>query len=156
MTTANTVFSGPADNVRPLTRSAKVAAGQTIYPGQLVTYVAGEWSEAPTDGQGGDFYIAGMNVIEQKLATEALTAGDTAVAFIPQVGSTYNLVLAASQTITLGEGLTNNGSGELKSAATDGTEASLFNAEEAITTTGATGRVRARYNPGTIATDTTA
>jgi hypothetical protein len=148
MTTANVVFSGPASHTMPIRREAPVASGQTIYPGQLVEYSSGEWVEASTDGQGGDFYIADMDTIKQKTVTDALTVGDDAQAFVPEVGCTYNLVLAASQTITLGEGLTSNGSGEVKSAATDGTEAVLFCAEEAVTTTGATGRIRARYNTG--------
>jgi hypothetical protein len=154
MTTANTVFSGPAHDVRPLKRSAKIATGETILPGNLVEYTSGEWQVASTDGQGGDFYIADMNVIEQKSATEALTVGDTASAFVPQVGYSYNIVLAASQTIALGALLTSNGAGAVKASATDGTEAPLFVAEEAVTTTGATGRIRARYNPGTISADT--
>lgn len=148
MTTANTVFSGPANVAQPITRSALIKAGQTLYPGQLVEYSAGTWQEHSSDGQGGDVYIIDMNIVEQKNATTALTAGDEAKAFVPQVGFTYNIVLAASQTITLGEALTSNGSGEAKSAAVDGSEEQLFIAEEAVTTGGGgTGRIRARFSP---------
>jgi hypothetical protein len=148
MTTANTVFSGPAHVVDPIKRSAVIASGETLYPGQLVELDStGEWQEHSTAGTGADLAIIDANVIEQKSVTEALTAGDTASAFIPQVGYTYNLVLAASQTITVGEALTSNGSGEAKSATITGAtpDVVLFVAEEAVTTTGATGRIRARY-----------
>ena len=156
MTTANVVFSGPASNVRPLSREAKVKAAQTIAPGDLVEYDSGEWQVHSTEGQGGDFYIADMNVIEQKSVTEALTAGQSHKAFVPEVGCTYNLTVGASQTIVLGTLLTSAGDGTVKVAETDGTEAVLFSAEEEITTGGGeSARVRARYIGSTISVNTT-
>lgn len=149
MTSANVVFSGPASNVAPITRSALIASGQTLYPGQLVELnSSGEFQEHSTAGTGADLMIIDMNVVEQKSATEALTAGDEAKAFVPEVGHTYNCVLAVSQTITKGEALTSNGSGELKSATITGAtpDVVLFVAEEAVTTgAGATDRIRVRY-----------
>lgn len=144
MTTANVVFSGPTTDAMPIKREAKVASGQTILPGALVTLSSDEFINHATAGQGGDIMVAEMNLIEQKSVTEALTVGQTSEAFVPVPGQTFNLILAASQTITKGEALASNGDGSVKSSATDGTETVLFIAEEAITTTGATARIRAR------------
>lgn len=143
MTTANVVFSGPADKVRPITRDAPIASGQTILPGHLVVLSSGEWVANTTQGKVEGVCIADMNVIEQKSVTEALTAGDNAKAFVPEVGCTYNLVLAASQTIALGDGLTPDATAGQVEAAATGDEI-IFIAEEAITTTGSTARIRAR------------
>ena len=155
MTTANVVFSGPASDVRPVTREAPIKAGQTILPGNLVEYDAGEWQNHSTNGQGGDFYIADMNVIEQKSVTEALTAGQNHKAFVPEVGRTYNLRIGASQTIAVGTPLTSAGNGLARVALTDGTEATLFASEEVISTgSGESARVRARYIGSTISATT--
>lgn len=157
MTTANVVFSGPASSVRPLSREAAVKAGQTILPGNLVIYDAGEWQNHNVAGQGRDFFIADMNVIEQKSVSEALTAGQNHKAFVPEIGSTYNLRVGASQTIIVGTPLTSAGNGNVRVALTNGTEAILFAAEEVITTGGGgSARVRARYIGNTAAADTTA
>ena len=156
MTTANVVFSGPASDVRPLSREAKVKAAQTIAPGDLVEYDSGEWQVHSTEGQGGDFYIADMNVIEQKPVTEALTAGQNHKAFVPEVGRTYNLRIGASQTIALGTPLTSAGNGLARVALTNGTEATLFASEEVISTgVGESARERARYLGSTISVNTT-
>lgn len=147
MTTANVVFSGPASNVDPITRSATIATGETILPGHLVVLSSGEWVGNTTQGGAIGFCIADMNVVEQKSVTEALTADDTAKAFVPEVGCTYNLVLATSQTIALGAALTSSATaGQVEIAVTTGAtpDQVLFVAEEAVTTTGATARIRAR------------
>ena len=147
MTTANTVFAGPVEVVKPLMRDARIKSGETLVGGMLVALDAGEWEAHGTADVGGDIYIIDMDTIGQKAVTAALTVGQSSPAFIPQVGYSYNLVLAAAQTITVGESLSSNGAGAVKSAATDGTSEALFVAEEAVTTTGATARIRARYNP---------
>lgn len=148
MTSANTVFSGPAQEVRPLTREAIIASGETILPGMLVELTSGgEWQVHSTAQGGGDVLIADMNVIEQKAVTEALTAGGNAKAFVPQVGYTYNLILTDGQTIAKGDPLASAGNGKLV-AATTGTATpgvTLFIAEEALSPSGADGRIRARY-----------
>lgn len=148
MTTANVVFSGPADNVNPITREAKVAAGQTILPGMLVALVSGEWVANTTQGGRAGFCIADMNVIEQKTVRDALTVGQNAKAFVPEVGRTYNLVLATGQTIARGAALTSSATaGLVELSVTTGATVDqvLFIAEEAITTTGTTQRIRARH-----------
>ena len=148
MTTANVVFSGPADKVRPITREAPVASGETILPGHLVVLSSGEWVGVTTQGGAFGFCIADMNVIEGKSVSEALTVGDSVKAFVPEVGCTYNLVLADSQTIAVGDALTSSATaGEVEEATTTGATVDevLFIAEEAVTTSGATARIRARH-----------
>jgi len=145
MTTANVVFSGPADVVKPTVREFIVAAGETILPGMLCEVnSAGAAITHNTDGQGGYYFVADMNFIEQKSATDALTIGGTGQFFYPRPGETYNLVLADSETITVGEALTSDAAGAVRSALLTGAEEILFYAEEAITTSGSTARIRAR------------
>ena len=148
MTTANVVFSGPASNVAPITREAKVATGETILPGHLVVLSTGEWVGSTVAGGAAGFCIAGMNTIEQKTVDDALTVGQEALAYVPEVGCTYNLVLATSQTIAKGAALTGSATaGLVEVATTTGATPSevLFIAEEAVTTTGSTARIRARH-----------
>jgi hypothetical protein len=148
MTTANVVFSGPARNVQPITREAIVAAAQTILPGHLVILSTGKWVGVTTQGGAPGFCIADMNVIEQKNITERLIVGSVAKAFVPEIGNTYNLVLAVSQTIVKGSPLTSSATaGEIEIAVVTGAtpDQVLFIAEEAITTTGATARIRVRH-----------
>jgi hypothetical protein len=146
MTTANTVFAGPVEVVRPLMAEAVIKAGETLVGGMLVKLDAGEFAAADAD-VGGDVKIIDMDTIGQKAVGATLTVGQTHPAFIPQVGYKYNLVLAASQTIAKGASLTSSGAGAVKADAGDGSTEPLFVADEAVTTTGATGRIRAIYNP---------
>lgn len=149
MTTANVVFSGPAQHVEPLKRSAIIDEGNTILPGMLVNLDAdGEFQLLPTAGGAVSFFIADMNTIEQKSVTEALTVGDMAAAFVPEVGCTYNLVLKAGQTIVKGDALTSEANSGLvvKATLTGATpDTVMFVAEEALSPSGANGRIRARY-----------
>lgn len=145
MTTANVVYSGPADNVKPLYDEKPIASGQTIYPGMLVIEASGEYTVHATAGQGnGAIRIVDLDIVKQTGVSTVYTAGGNAYAFWPTPGQTYNVVLAASQTITKDEALTSDGAGAVRTAALDGTEEILFYADEAVTTTGATGRIRAR------------
>lgn len=147
MTTANTVFAGPVEAVKPLMREAKIASGQTLTGGMLVELTSGEWTAHDAAGVGGDICVIDMDTIGQQAVGDALTVGQSHAAFIPQVGYSYNLVLAASQTVAKGASLTSNGAGAVRLTAADGSEEPLFVADEAVTTTGATGRIRVRYNP---------
>lgn len=147
MTTANVVFAGPAQATRPLMAEATIKTGETLVGGNLVELSSGEWAAHGTADVGGDIHVIDMDTIGQKAVADALTAGQSHPAFIPEVGRFYNVILAASQTIAKGASLSSNGAGAVKAAATDGTSEALFTADEAVTTTGATGRIRARYNP---------
>ncbi len=148
MTTANVVYSGPAQDVRPLTRSAQIATGQTILPGMAVELNgSGEFIVHGAAGTVDDMLIADMNVIEQKAVTEALTAGDEAKAFVPQTGYTYNIILTDGETITKGDPLASAGNGKFVAAVT-GTatpDVTAFIAEESLSPSGSDGRIRARY-----------
>lgn len=146
MTTANVVFAGPATSVKPMVREAKIK-GAGMVGGMLTELDAGEFQAHSTADVGGDIYVIDMDTIGQKLVTDTLTVGQSHPAFVPEVGKSYNLILAAGQVITIGESLSSNGDGSVKSAPTDGTSEALFVAEEAVTTTGSTARIQARYNP---------
>ena len=88
-----------------------------------------------------------MNVIEQKSVTEALTVGQDHDAFVPEVGHTYNLIVADGETIAVGDLLTSGGDGTVVEATTTGAtpDVVLFVAEEAASPSGSTARVRCRY-----------
>lgn len=147
MTTANVVFSGPAVENKPIYAEKNVAAGQTPAPGALVVDDgSGAWTVHATAGAGGQFYVLDMNILEQKAVTDAYAAGERAGAFYPRDGETYNVILADAQTIDVGDPLTSNADGSVKEATTTGAtpDVVLFYAEEAITTSGATDRIRAR------------
>ena len=157
MTTANVVFSGPSDVVKPTVKEFIVASGETILPGMLCEVdSSGNAITHNVSGQGGYYFIADVNFIEQKGTADALTIGGTGQFFYPRPGETYNLVLADSQTITVGEALTSDAAGAVRSALTDGKEEILFYAEEAITTSGATARINARVATAGRNADTTA
>lgn len=148
MTSANVVFSGPAHEVRPVTRSALIASGQTILPGMAVQLnSSGEFIVHGAAGTVDDMMIADMNVIEQKAVTAALTAGDEAKAFVPRLGETYNIILTDGEDVSAGDALASAGDGKFV-AATTGTatpDVTAFIAEEALAPSGADGRIRARF-----------
>ncbi len=147
MTTANVVFSGPAEYTKPLMEERIIAAGQTIMPGHLVLKSSNQYINHNQSGNAAAYRIADMDFIRQKSVTQALVASETAQAFIPRVGETYNVVLAASQTIAIDSPLTSNGNGQVKIATVTGAtpDVVLFYAEEAITTgAGVTARIRVR------------
>jgi len=147
MTTANVVFAGPVETVKPLMREAIIKDGQTLVGGHLVEIDANEWQAHSTADVGGDIHVIDMDTIGQKLVTDTLTTGQSHPAFTPEVGKSYNLILAAGQTITRGASLSSNGDGAVKATPAGGVSEALFTAEEAMTTTGATARIKARYNP---------
>lgn len=151
MTTANTVFSGPADIAKPIYEEAPIKAAEVIKPGHLVLEnSSGEWINHNSAGQGGDYRIANLNIIEQEGATVTLTAGDDATAFVPRPGEVYNVVVADGETIVVGDALVSNGDGTVKKGTTDGYDEVLFYAREAVTTSGSTGRIRARVATATF------
>lgn len=147
MTTANTVFSGPAETMKPIMREATIKSGQSLIGGMLVELDAGQWQAHSTADVGGDIAIIDMDTIGQKAVGDTLTEGQSHPAFVPEVGKTYNVILASGQAVERGASLASDGAGAVKLAATNGSSEALFVADEAITTTGSTGRIRVRYNP---------
>ncbi len=155
MTTANVVFSGGAKHF-PFKVEGKVATGETIVPGHLVLIDSdGELSNHDSEGQGGNYFVADMNTFEQKSVSDNLTVGQSSEAFSPTPGEYYNLVLADGETAVVGSPLTSNGDGTVKVAATDGTEQVLAYADEALSPSGSTGRIRARVAAAGFANTTT-
>lgn len=147
MTTANVVFSGPAIQNQPVYAEKNIASGQTPLPGALVVDDgSGEWTVHATAGAGGQFYVLDLNIFEQKGVTDAYAAADRAGAFWPEPGQTYNVIIADGETIAIGDALTSNADGSLTEATTTGAtpDVVLFYAEEAVTTSGSTARIRAR------------
>lgn len=146
MTTANVVFSGPASNTAPIRREAKATAASL--PGTLVELDAsGDFQAHSIAGGGGDLYILDMDTIRQKSVTEAVTVGDDVRAFVPEVGCTYNVILADGETIVKGDMLASGGDGTVVEATATGAtpDVVLFVAEEALSPSGANGRLRVRY-----------
>jgi len=147
MTTANVVFSGSAEIVKPLIEEAVITAGQTIKPGHLVIKSSGQYINHNSAGNAGAYRVADLDFIRNGKVTDTLVAGDTCQAFIPRVAETYNVVVGASQTIVVDSPLTSNANGTVKLATVTGAtpDVVLFYAEEAVTTGGgATARIRAR------------
>lgn len=147
MTSINVVFAGPETETRPIRAEKPIASGETLYPGYLVEdNGSGEWQAHSTAGTGADMAVIDLNGAKQTGASNVWTAGDDAQAFYPAEGQSFALVLAASQTITVGEALTSNGDGTVKSATITGAtpDAVLFVASEAVTTSGSTARILAR------------
>lgn len=73
----------------------------------------------------------------------AFTIGDTAIAAFVRSGEFVNVLVAdGNNIVTLGSGLTSNGAGRLKLAATTGADIVLFQADEIINVSGADALVR--------------
>lgn len=146
MTTANVVFSGPADQVKPIQEERVITAATTIKPGHLVLTSSDQWINHNLAGDAGNYRIIDMDVIKQGLVTDTLDAGDSALAFVPVPGQYYNVVLANSQTISKGDVITSNGDGTVKEATVTGAtpDVVIGYADEAVTTSGATARLRIR------------
>jgi hypothetical protein len=149
MATANVVYSGPADDIKPLVDEAIIATGQVIRPGHLVVRSSGQWINHNSAGNALDYRIADVDFIRNRRATDALDAGDTAQAFIPVPGQAYNIIVGASQTVAVGSPLTSNGNGTVRIAVVTGAtpDVVMFYSEEALTTgAGATAQLRARVS----------
>ncbi len=146
MTTANVVFSGPVNKNDPLIEEAQVATGETILPGHLVLKSSGEWINHDTADSGGSYYIANLNIFEQKGVSDALTVGQDSEAYVPVPGEEYNIVVADGETVVVDSPLTSNAEGTFKVATTTGAtpDVVIAYALEAASPSGSTARVRAR------------
>lgn len=131
---ANTVYIGPAENHPDV---SEYAASEAISPGQVLVTSSGEFALAGAD-QGGVVYFALENILEE--VTDAYAIGDTVQGARPKSGEYYELTLAASQTIAKDAALTTDASGNLVALGA-GTNTVCY-ADEAVTTTGATGKIR--------------
>lgn len=132
----NAIFSGPAQSKVDV-REAQ--ASEAILPGRVLVLdgANNEFDLAGAD-QGGQVYFAGRNPHDNE--DDAYAADDTVQGYVPSSGQYYNLRLAASQTITEGDALTTNASGDLV-AIGEGSNTIAY-AAESVTTTGAAGQIR--------------
>lgn len=132
---ANTVYIGPAEEQPDV---VELAASEAILPGQFMVVTSGKFAQAGA-AEAALTYIALENILGE--VSEAYAADDTVQGARPKSGQYYSCVLAASQTISaVGTPLKTDASGNL--IAQGGTGAIAAYADEAVTTTGATGRIR--------------
>lgn len=131
---ANTVYIGPAECHPDV---SELLASEAITPGSVMVVTSGEFALAGAD-QGGVTYFALENILEE--VTDAYAIGDTVQGGRPKSGEYYELTLAASQTIVKDAALTTNASGNLVELGAGSN--TVCYADEAVTTTGATGKIR--------------
>ena len=131
---SNTVYIGPAESHPDVT---ELLASEAITPGSVMVVTSGEFALAGAD-QGGVTYFALENILEE--VTDAYAIDDTVQGGRPKSGEYYELTLAASQTIAKDAALTTNASGNL--VALGAGSNTVCYADEAVTTTGAAGKIR--------------
>lgn len=141
--------SNNADNMRQRTREAAAAA--SVIPGMLlkVNTAGTVQAHGTADGAALGRFVAIENLWSDHGAGAAIdhayATGET-VHYIPAVpGDELYMLVADSQTITIGDPLVSNGDGYLKEATVGaGTlaDAIVGYAASAVTTSGATGRVK--------------
>jgi hypothetical protein len=134
---ANTVYLGPAECHPDVT---EFAASEIITPGSVMVVTSGGFALAGAD-QAGVVYCALENILEE--VTDAYAIGDTTQGARPKSGEYYELTLASAQVATKDAALTTNASGNLVLLGA-GTNTVCY-ADEAVTTTGATGKVRVYF-----------
>lgn len=120
-----------------------VAAG-TITPGMLVELTDDNTVKAQS-GVGGIIMIANEDEFQGKTIDDDYAKGDLVQVWVPQRGDMAYAVLAASQTIKVGDLLISNKAGAFeKLAAQEAVGAILAQAAETVKTTTAVGRVIVR------------
>lgn len=131
---ANTVYIGPAECHPDV---SEFVASEAITPGSVLVTSSGEFALAGADAAGVT-YFALENILEE--VTDAYAIGETVQGARPKSGEYYELTLAASQTIAKDAALTTDASGNLVALGA-GTNTIAY-ADEAVTTTGSTGKIR--------------
>lgn len=144
----NKIYVGAADSATYKHHLVEGLAVDAIVPGTLVKQTAA--GLATSDKAATVFDSEALVAIEQGAhvgaeITTAYTIGDTAMAAQARSGEFFLVSVAAAQNITSkGVGLSSNGDGSLKIAATDGTEQILFYSDEIVNTGGAAALVLVR------------
>lgn len=144
----NKIYVGAADSATYKHHLVEGLAVDAIVPGTLVKQTAA--GLATSDKAATVFDSEALVAIEQGVhvgaeITTAYTIGDTAMAAQARSGEFFLVRVAAAQNITSkGVGLSSNGDGSLKIAATDGTEQILFYSDEIVNTGGAAALVLVR------------
>lgn len=135
-----TIYVGPADgaNHKPLNDEG-LAVGAAILPGTVLKRVATgfDTSDVAATVFGQAPLIADMDQQRSKTVDDAWTQNENMVGIQPRSGEFTNVLVAATQDITVrGTALSRNGSGLLKIAVTDGTEEIVAYSDEIVDTTG--------------------
>lgn len=144
----NKIYVGAADCATYKHHLVEGLAVDAIVPGTLVKQTAA--GLATSDKAATVFDSEALVAIEQGAHVGAeidtpYTVGDTAMAAQARSGEFFLVSVAAGQNITSkGVGLSSNGDGSLKIAATDGTEQILFYSDEIVNTGGAAALVLVR------------
>lgn len=144
----NKIYVGAADSATYKHHLVEGLAVDAIVPGTLVKQTAA--GLATSDKLATVFDSEALVAIEQGAHVGAeidtpYTIGDTAMAAQARSGEFFLVSVAAGQNITSkGVGLSSNGDGSLKIAATDGTEQILFYSDEIVNTGGAAALVLVR------------
>lgn len=133
----NKIWAGPVDGANQYPLTVEGTATTEILPGSLV-------DQAPTGELSASAALATVFGKAPLFAREigehcgaSITTpwaiGDTAAAMQARSGEFVNCRIAAATVLTLGAGLSSNGDGTLKLAATDGTEEVLIHSNKALT-----------------------
>lgn len=131
-------------NVQPMQGVASAA----ILPGSLIEIITaagatqGQLRHHATAAARTSILVANIAGYFGKGLSDAYAAGEGVEYFAPAPGNLFKMRLAASQTIVRGQLLESAGDGTLRAQAAAGI--GLFEAEEAVTTTGAGGFIQAR------------
>ncbi len=134
----NKIYVGPADSATFKHQLVEGLAVDAIVPGTLVKQTANGLETS--DKAATVFDSLALVAIEQGAhvgadVTTPYTVGDTAMAAQARSGEFFLVSVAAGSNITSkGVGLSSNGDGSLKIAATDGTEQILFYSDEIVNT----------------------
>lgn len=137
---SNVIWEGPADFFdKPLTIEG--IATEAILPGAL-TLIEADGSGVSLDTNAATVFgsvpmLAQLNNLQAGDRDTAWEVGQTLVNCQPRSGEFFQVRCADAQVITRGAGLSCNGDGTLKVAATDGSEDIHFYARETVTTTAA-------------------
>ena len=134
---SNVVYVGPAEQHPDVFEALAAAA---IAPRTVMVLTAGAFAVAGAAAVS-PVYIADTNVLGE--LTDSYATGDTVQGFRPKSGEYYNLTLAASQVIAKNGPLKTDAIGNLVAQA--GTGNILCYADEAVTTTGSTAKIRVYF-----------
>lgn len=129
---ANVIYRGPTDR-QPMTRTGLVAGA--YLPGRIVTFDGTNLTAAaPTVDSDKEYLILTNQAYSGQDTVTVFTSGDTAEAYVPEVGQTYNVLFSAA-TYAVGDPLKIDSNGRMALAGTsdvvfawyDGTAGALSN-----------------------------
>lgn len=107
------IFAGPASNPSPEVLELKSASA--LKPGMVVTVQSGLFVQATAPATG-PIYVIQDNYLSGETVDENIEAGDTAFGIILTPGMLINVLLAAAETVSVGDPLTTNATGRVVAA----------------------------------------